>query len=396
MRTISASSFWPQWVLLGSLLALLAGCTDPYLPEATSSPPNYLVVDGFLNSEGVTTIRLSRTYAIASKTAPPAETRATVYIEDEAGARFMLFETVAGTYISTALVLNTARKYRLHLNTAGGKEYVSEYVPVKTTPPIDDVRWRTTNAGLDVLVDTHDDANATQYYRWEYDETWEITPPYRPVVEYVGGMMRSIAVPYPLLCWSNARSTTVLIDKTTALTRDVVANFRVRQLLTTSNLLNTRYSVLVQQHALTKEEYAYWELLRRNTESIGSLFDPQPAQLTGNVRSLTSETDLALGYVGAHSLTEKRIFISRRELPRTWPVQTGYESCIPPDSVFIDRPNPPPPNPARILQDAFTNKDYLPIEGINNRISILIGYTAQSRDCIDCRTRGTTVKPSFW
>jgi hypothetical protein len=354
------------------------------------------VVDGFLNSQGVTTIRLSRTYAIAAKPAPPAEAKAVVFMEDEAGTRFVLREGVAGTYASTPLTLNVARKYRLHVNTAAGKEYVSDYVPVKTTPPIDDVRWRTTNAGLDILVNAHDDTNATQYYRWEYDETWEITPPYRPNYEYVNGRIRDIAVPYPTLCWGSARSTIVQIDKTTALSRDVVADFRVRQLPTTSNLLNTRYSILVQQHALTKEEYAYWELLRKNTESIGTLFDPQPAQLTGNVRCLNGASDLALGYVGAHSLTEKRLFIRRQEVPRTWVVQSGYEGCIPPDSVFIDRPSPPPPNPAAILQSAFSGGAFLPIDVILSKQGNLIGYTAKSRDCVDCRTRGTAAKPSFW
>ncbi|HEX8330223.1 MAG TPA: DUF4249 domain-containing protein [Hymenobacter sp.] len=389
-------SFSAWLALLGCVALLTGGCTDPYLPDAISAPPNYLVVDGFLNSQGVTTIRLSRTYAIGAKTTPPAETKATVQIEEQAGGRFALREGAAGTYTSAPLVLNPARKYRLYLKTLAGKEYASDFVPVKTTPVIDNVRWRTTNAGLDILVNAHDDTNATQYYRWEYDETWEITPLYQPNIEYAGGRIRDIVVPYPTVCWGNARSTIIQIDKTTGLSRDVVTDFRVRQLATTSSLLNTRYSVLVQQHALTKEEFGYWELLRKNTESIGTLFDPQPVQLTGNVRCLNNESDLALGYVGAHSVTEKRLFIRRQELPSTWFVQTGYETCLPPDSVFIDRPSPPPPNPAVILQGAFSSGAYLPIEAILNKQASIIGYTAKSRDCIDCRTRGTAVKPSFW
>ena len=383
--------------LLSGLWLLLAGCTDAYMPDAISNPPSYLVVDGFLNSQGVTTIKLSRTYAVASKTAIPIETRATVYIEDEAGTRLLLSETaMKGTYTSANLTLNTARRYRLHLNTAAGKEYASDYVPVKTTPAIDAVNWRTDNEGLNINVNTHDDANSTQYYRWDYVETWEILPVYRPVIEYVNNQMRTIVVPYPTICWGNAPSTTVQIDKTTALSQDIVANFRLKQLPASSERLYSQYSILVQQYALTKEEYAYWELLRKNTESIGSLFDPQPAQLTGNIRCLSSPTELALGYIGAHSLERKRIFIRRSELPRTWRVLNGYESCMPPDSVFIDRPSPPPPNPTFILQGNFGGGAFLPIEEIYNQRGVLIGYTAKSKDCIDCRTRGTSVKPSFW
>jgi hypothetical protein len=393
---MSALPFSARRVWLWCLALLLPACTDPYMPDVIATPPSYLVVDGFLNSQGVTTIRLSRTTAVAATAAPPAETGATVYIEDEAGRRTTLRENPNRTYTSAATVLNTARKYRLHIFTTRRDEYVSDYVPVKTTPAIDNVSWRTDNDGLNIYVNTHDATNATQYYRWETDETWEILPPYNPLVEYVNGAMRPIQTPYPAICWGNVHSNAVQIAKTTALTQDVVADFRVRQLPTTSERLYTRYSILVQQHALTKEEYAYWELLRKNTESIGSLFDPQPAQLTGNVRCLSNTAAVALGFVGAHSLTEQRIFIRRSELPGAWRVPSGYESCVPPDTVFLYKPMPS--DPIAKIQGAFSGSGYLPIEplygsGGNNQVD---AYTGKSRDCIDCRTRGSSVKPSYW
>jgi hypothetical protein len=394
MRTFT---FPGRWALLSWLALWLAGCTDSYMPDVITSPPSYLVVDGFLNSQGITTIKLSRTYAVASKASAPVESRATVYIEDEAGTRLLLAESSEkGTYTSAAQTLSTTRKYRLHINTAAGKEYVSSYVPVKTTPPIDSLPWRTDDTGLSIYVNAHDATGTTQYYRWEYIETWEINPIYRPSVEYVNGRMRTIVVPYPAVCWGNAGSTIVQIDKTTALTQDVVSDFRLRLLPVNSDLLNSQYSIVVQQYALTQEEYAYWELLRKNTESIGSLFDPQPAQLTGNVRCLSSAAEVAIGFVGAHSLSQKRIFIRRQDLPSAWRPRTGYESCLPPDTVFIDRPSPPPPNPTVVLQSYFGGNGFLPIDELYSQRGVLIGYTAKSRDCIDCRTRGTSVKPSFW
>ncbi|MBF9143064.1 DUF4249 domain-containing protein [Hymenobacter properus] len=384
---------------LGLLLALLAGCTDPYMPDVITAPSSYLVVDGSINTAGVTTIRLSRTQAVASKSAVPVETRAVVYIEDEGGTRYALTETsVKGTYASAALTLNPARKYRLHLNTTGGKEYASDYVPAKLTPPIDAVTWNTDSNGLNILVSTHDAANATQYYRWETDETWEIRPPYTPDIEYFGGAIRNITVRYPTLCWGNERATRVLLTKTTSLTQDVVSGFRVQQLLPTSERLYTRYSILVQQHALTQEEYSYWELLRKNTESIGTLFDPQPARLTGNVHSLSSPTEVVLGFVSAHSITEKRIFIRNADLPSTWPVVSGYEACMPADTVFVPPPGVfPPPKPEEVLLAAFgQNSILIPITRARNSAGDVVGYTAKVRDCVDCRTRGTTVRPSFW
>ncbi|MBF9143066.1 DUF4249 domain-containing protein [Hymenobacter sp. BT439] len=382
-----------------ALLALLAGCTDAYMPDVIGTPPGYLVVDGFLNAQGVTTIRLSRAFAVASKAAAPVETRAAVTIEDNTGARLLLAETsTKGTYASASQQLNLNRQYRLRIITLAGKEYASAFVPVKITPAVDNLTWRINGNGLNFYVSAHDAANATQYYRWETDETWEIRPPYAPVVEYVTAAraIRPIAVPYPTVCYGNMRSNAVLIDKTTALTQDVVSDFPVKQLLPASERLYTRYSILVQQHALTKDEYAYWELLKKNTESIGTLFDPQPAQLTGNVRCLTSPDEVVLGFVGAHSVSEKRLFISRTDLPAGWPRISGYENCVPPDTVFLKpKGMVPPPKPEEVLLTAFGPQNMLPIEEIYIA-GFLGGYTTKPRDCVDCRTRGAATRPSFW
>lgn len=375
-----------RWGLV--LLLALPACTDPYLPEAIKSPPSYLVVDGFLNARGVTTIKLTRTYAIGAAAAAPVEGKATVYLEEEAGPRTLLREAPLGTYTSpTALTLSPARRYRLHLNTLGGGEYASDFESAKITPGIDELSGRAEADGLAIRLSTRDPANNTRFYRWDYVETWEINPIYRPQVEYRAGTLTfpDISVPFPTKCWGTAPSTTVLLTNTTPLSQDVVADRVVRQLPPTSERLNTRYSILVQQYALTKEEFAYWELLRKNTESIGSLFDAQPVQLIGNVHCLSAPAELALGFVGAHSVTEKRLFVARRELPHYWPTPDGYEKCYPPDTLHLSGNNP-----MASLQSYFGS-------GINVPISkVASGYTDQSRDCIDCRTRGTSVKPSFW
>ena len=383
-------------VLRWSLVLLLPACTDPYLPEAIKSPPSYLVVDGFLNSRGVTTIKLSRTYAISTAAVAPTETKAIAYLEEEAGPRTLLREAPLGTYTSpTAPTLNPTKRYRLHLNTLGGQEYASDFVPVKNTPPIDDLSWRVENDGLNILLSAHDPANDTHFYRWDYVETWEINPIYRPQVEYRAGTLDfpDISVPYPTKCWGTVPSTTVLLTNTTPLSQDVVADRVLRVLPPTSERLNTRYSLLVQQYALTREEFAYWDLLRKNTESIGSLFDPQPAQLTGNVHCLSAPAELALGFVSAHSVVEKRLFVDRRDLPRTWPTPSGYEACYPPDTVWLYKP--PLKYPLQALDSYFgPNGIFIPITPLIN--GSIIGYTGKAPGCVDCRRRGSAVKPSFW
>jgi hypothetical protein len=73
--------------------------------------------------------------------------------------------------------------------------------------------------------------------------------------------------------------------------------------------LSVRYSVLVKQYAISKEAYDYWQSLKSSTELTGSIFDPQPGQITGNVHSLSNPNEPVLGFISASSAQETRIFI---------------------------------------------------------------------------------------
>lgn len=382
---MNSSLYLFRLLLLGCLLNLLPGCVESYTPDVVSSTQQFLVVDGFINSRGISTIRLSRTFAINSTTPPPVESGAVLYIEQEAGPRYALTESTKGTYSSGNLTLTPGTKYRLHLTTQSGEEYTSDYTPAKTTPAIDAVLWRPESTGLTVYVNTHDDTNTSRYYRWEYDETWELVPPYAPEFEYVNKRIQPIATPYPRVCWLHAQSSAIRLAKTTSLSADVVSEAPLLSLSTSSSRLYSKYSVSVKQYALTREEYDYWELLRKNTENIGTLFDPLPSQLTGNVHCLNDPAKLALGFVGVHSQTEKRLFIRRDELPGTWPIISTYESCLPPDTVRLFE-----------LEKRFGPKLLYPIYGLYSDAGSLYAYTASKIECIDCRKRGSAVRPSFW
>lgn len=377
---------WVFWPHLGLLLGLLlAGCTDPYEPSAISTTRRYLVIDGFINTNGVTQIKLSRTYSLTSNT-PPPETRAVVAIEEEGGTRYPLQESPSGTYQSASQVLVSGKRYRLRITTTQGVGYLSDFTPAKLTPVIDNITWRSNPTGIVLYLNSQDATGNTQYYRWDYDETWESRPLLSPSVEYVNEQIRRLATPYPRVCWINEKSSTISLAKTTNLNQDVVADFPLRTFPLNSSRFYTLYSVLVRQYAQSPEEYAYWEQLKKNTESIGTLFDPLPSQLTGNVRCLTDENELALGFVGAHSVTEKRIFINRSELPIARYL-SGYEGCFPPDTLRASFST----SLDDILRGAFSSSGgKVPIDEVTD------GVTASTRECVDCRLRGMAVKPSYW
>ncbi|WP_165822125.1 DUF4249 domain-containing protein [Hymenobacter edaphi] len=356
-------------------LGWLAGCIEPYEPPREARDANLLVVDGFINSAGVTSVRLSRTQSLSAKGSAPAEKQARVFVEEENGARYPLREGVAGTYTSGALLLPAGRLVRLRLTTAQGREYASGYTRVLHTPPVDSISSVIgADKRLRLLVNAHDDANEIHHYRWSYEETWEFKSRYRSYREFRNGRLsyRSEDIQH---CWGSEKPSAIKLGSSLHRSPNA-ASEPLTVLLDTSPKLSSKYSLLVRQYALTPEEYAYWVELRRNTEQLGTVFSPMPSQLTGNVHSLSDPAEKVLGFVGAQSVTEKRIFIDRNDLPPSWPLVTGYENCELYENGTLN---------------LFVDGRYTPVdEGPPG--GIYYGTT----DCIDCRTRGTNVRPDFW
>lgn len=382
LRILLPASLW-------GLVVLLGGCVRPYEPQVAEAAKSYLVVDGFINTQGVTSIKLSRTLGLAAGTKPNPETKASAYLGDDAGNRYALTESPAGTYTSASLMLAAARKYQLHLTTATGKTYLSDFVAAKTTPPIDSVAWKFGPGGVQLSVSAHDDKNQTTYYRWSYEETWLFTSAFYSHISFDKAtatyQTRTDDVYH---CWTTVNSTLINLGNTAKLSRDVLADYPLLFIADNSPKLRYRYSIRVQQHAQSAEEYQYWEALKKNTESIGSLYDPLPTQLTGNVHALGDATEPVLGFVGAHSVTEKRIFIDRSQipLPPGWVYDTGYQSCgTTPTQLDIFS--------AKV---GFSIGEFFPIEPHYDNVGVIDGYLGAPPTCVDCRLRGTNVKPSFW
>ncbi len=385
------------WVALYALIfsVIFSSCVDPFDPQVKNIPESFLVVDGFINSQGVTTIKLSRTVNLSADSVAPPERQATMYIEAEAGSPFYLTEQDAGTYTSGNLSLDLTKKYRLHIKLISGKEYISDFTSVKITPPIDNINWQAKDNGLQIYVNSHDATNSTQYYRWQYEETWEYTAAYYAALEYTSAGIKSRNENI-YLCWNTQPSNAIRIANTVRLNQDVIADYNLVTIPTTSAKLGRRYSILVKQYALSPEEYLYYETLQKNTENIGSLFDPLPTQLTGNIHAVTDASEPVIGFVGTYSETTKRLFVNRDELPKNWGrMITGYESCPVPDSIIINNLTY---FTLKEVEAYFQAPIYLPISPVYSKDAIpkLIGYTASSATCADCRLRGTNVKPDFW
>ncbi len=375
--------FWRTYkrYISGFILVFLFGCVEPYAPEIIETDHDFLVVSGFINSSGPTTFRLTRTQNLDGTNIPPAERKAKLFVENEQGTPIALPEQTDGSYAAT-LTINQGQKYRLRIKTANNKEYLSEYVQSKTVPVIDNVRWEAVDNNLLIYVNAHDDQKKTQYYRWDYEETWEFHTPFESRLEYKNGKV-DLRTNNIWQCWRSAKSSSINIASSTKLNQDIISNYPLIKLGSNSIKLPIKYSVLVKQYALTPEAYSYFEILKKNTESIGTLFDPLPSQLTGNIRCLSNPGEPVIGFVTATAVQEKRLFIARAQLPLTWRTDNEYNGCLL-DTTFLKD----------VARD-FTGGNLIPVSDYNPE-GVLFGYFMSDIGCVDCRLRGTNVRPAFW
>lgn len=368
------------------------GCVEPFEPEIRDFQ-SALVVDGFISdADSHYEIKLSRTAPLDSPGSIP-EQGAQVEVVSGEGGTYAFEESQPGVYRSdpTTFVGCTGTSYQLQIATQGDSRYQSSFVVLKPSPPIDSVYFEQelrltdqgdTLDGIRIMVDTHDPTGQSNYYRYTWTETYEVRPRYPSYYEYVGYTLkrRDQAIN---LCFNSDTSKLVMLANTTSLREDRVSEFELTYVNTTTPFkLGALYSLLVRQQVLSEAGYRYWREVQKTTESLGTLFDPQPYQLIGNVRNVDDPDEAVLGFFDAGQVSEQRIFIDNDELSSlTWP----RSPCLSQLKTFTAR------------QEGDVVKDEL-------NLFILWGYLVVDAEgllwsvpeCADCRVNGTLERPDFW
>jgi hypothetical protein len=373
-----------KWVGIVMLLwSVIHACIEPYDPPLDDSNMDLLVVNGFLNaSAGTATIELSRTQPVKSTEKSLPETGADVHIEDDRGILYPLSEMTAGNYNGAISGNHTDTRYRLLIKTRNGRQYVSDFIEIVETPPIDSISYSITNNGVEFEVNTHDPTNVSRHYRWKYVETYEYHSPFTST--YMFTETDIVARPPDQainVCWKTNASTNIIVASNQRLEQSVTSKAEVAFVPDGSIKLSVKYSLLVQQQALTPEEYDYWLNLQKSTEQLGGLFDPLPSEVTGNIKSTSNPAEKVLGYFGGGVVRELRRTVRQQELPRE---VIGYRGHYCPMDTLRLEDIPAVPRNTLLIGEVYA--------GIS-----LIGYTSSSGSCIDCRVSGgTTQMPAFW
>ena len=362
------------------ILLLPGACIESFDPDIEKYE-NILVVEGIItDKKEVYTVRLSRTLKF-NENRPIMVTGALVEVLDDLGNLFTFTESSDGIYTSdtSSFVGVPGRSYMLMIQTDDGSNYASSSDLLKAAPPIDSVfhSYKEISLpdnellqGIEIFLDTNDPQDETRFYRWEWIETWEFSVPYTKL----GYEAREF-------CWASAPSDQIVIASTMQLSSDVVNDQLLYFVNNRSNRLLKTYSTLIRQYALTDNTYSFWRKIELLSEHTGSLFDPPPASVTGNVSNINIPNEPVLGYFQVSGVTEKRLFFKHEELPSLFRAPTEYEFCSTVDVVG--------PGETYIQKGWIVMLRYLDL-GIEH--TILINYAA----CYDCTARGSNRRPDYW
>jgi Domain of unknown function (DUF4249) len=384
------SSGAPYDVLkLGRLVALtvcgcLSQCVEPYVSPYKSPPTGYLVVEGYISANSPTQYTLTRTVQLSGNYGIPAVTGAMVQVEGSDSSVYPLTEQGNGVYGNTTLALNPAFQYRLRIQTPNGESYASDFVQVKPSPAIDSINWiYSADSGVNIYLNTHDPNNATHYYQWTFDQTWEYDMPEVSYLIYDDTNNTVISrQPNQFVnrCWENSPSTNILLGNTSKLAQDVVYQFPLVNIPLNSQPLSVLYTIHVTQYALTADGYNFLYQMLQNTEALGTIFDAQPTELMGNIHCLNNAAEPVIGYVSAGTVQQERIWIASYQLPVYW----LYLIICPGPNVVI-------PNIPDSIRYYFGGGGYIPLSAAGS------GYLANFSTCVDCTLLGgSNQKPSFW
>jgi len=298
-------------------------CITPFEPLGVQDTAGILVVEGMILETG-TTIKLSRTVEINTKSDFEMEdlSHARVQVIDDGNNVVAVAEQQIidekinpGTYVvNSKITFTPGMKYALAIQI-GEKQYQSSFVSPVRTPEIDAITWKFyDDKSMDIMVSTHDPEGEINYYRWAFEEDWEIQAAYfspfvydplnRTLIE------QSLTDPNnTYYCWDSDVSKSILLGASDQYTEAVIKNKRIHRILPDNSRFSFLYSILVKQYGIEKEAYHYFENVQKNIEQGGSIFSPQPSEIRGNINCLSNPDEPVIGYIVATKEVVARIFI---------------------------------------------------------------------------------------
>ncbi|MCZ8134072.1 MAG: DUF4249 domain-containing protein, partial [Algoriphagus sp.] len=319
-----------SWLLLFILIGIYSGCRTPFDPEVPETELRILVVEGYLDTEGMKSeLKLSRTVPLSTEASKLPENGATVLLRSQNGQQFPLSEKGQGVYLFQRNI-DEKQTYTLEIVLRSGERYVSEVLKPIVTPEIIDGGFKRDADGVEVFVSTQGNAEADDFL-WTYEETWIYRPRIRTPYIYdsrLRDVRQRTEAEQNSLCFKTESSPDIVIETSSRFQDQVVFEKTVSEIPEGDERIMERYSILISQKGIASKDVQFWEILKKNTEDIGSIFSPLPSLIGGNIKSLDNTSSPVIGQVSLGVVRQKRIYINRSEVSPWNYIDPRFNDCV--------------------------------------------------------------------
>jgi len=302
-------------------------CLDP-IGIDTTTLGGELVISGQISTlEDQSTLTIGTTADTERLPYPVSGATVTIYEDGDSIGAYFESSSRPGKYILHERAGIPGKVYQVQIILPDQKTYwsapekmpadagtVTSYYEHSREDYVDGEGTLSTKNFLKVYANATLPSAETKYFRWMVDEVYIIvvsSPPGAPVTAAPCFVTQPADPQYLVLLDRSNLSVTEVPDKLVA------------QRLVDETFMYQHYFVTYQS-ALTREAYDYWSKIDILVSGNGSLFDPPPAKLYGNISGNSEEgTGKVYGYFQATNQTVSRIFT----LPQDFPFYLNFRNC---------------------------------------------------------------------
>lgn len=288
----------------------LVACLDEY-NVPISQQTEQLVVEARLTDEDLTpTLKLSLTTQFGNAGNYKPLQGALVQITDNTGKAvvFRSSPSQPGYYVPSDLKFRgqPTKTYRLSIALPDGRVYESTAETMPASVAIQNLyaefqnpaaRGQLGETGYRVFVDVNDPRNVQNYYRWT---AWGVHK------------RKSTGVPVSFtgiccdLCWVRKDDNSVNMFSDAGVDGNALKG---KSVFLSPFFYFGKHHIEVTQYNITRSTFQFWRRYQEQLQRTGTIFDPIPAPVVGNIANKANPAELALGYFEVASVSKRRLII---------------------------------------------------------------------------------------
>jgi hypothetical protein len=254
------------------------------------------------------------------------------------------------------------------------------------------VTGQETSGGIQYYVDLDAPEDASRYYRWVLEETWEEHSE-DEIWGVYDGLNINLFYPRDSLytCWKTKDVTGLYSVSTILLSENRIKKIPLHFVESTSPKLDIKYCATIKQYALNADAYDYWYQKEKELNESGNIYTSQPNQPKSNIHNTNNPDEQVEGFFWVASCSIKHAFVKKPfSGPPNFEKSCAYVVCFIESTNYTEIVT-------IIKQNISTFADIIPDPpvyiSLRQNTQYLVVLTPQ---CVDCRLLGGVALPDFW